>query len=369
MYIDLRKAFDCVDHVKLIQKCEGYGIKGKVLQFIRAFLTNRWQRVKVGSSFSTWTRVTSGVPQGSVLGPLLFLIYINDMPDILQACRIKLYADDAKIYCAKLRQNPNAQGMQRDITSLQLWCDQWQMQINGSKCSLLQVGWNRPNQTQYLLSGTFPPVETCQDLGVLISGPLTFAKQCSSVTVNASRRVGLIYRAFSSRDVNFMCGMYVTYIRSILEYNCEIQSPLYIQDIDRIESIQRKFTKRINGLFHRTYKQRQIFCGFESLELRRIKRDVILVYKIVHNIVDLRFDDYFAYAPNVGTRGNSLKLYPFFAGRNVAFNFFGNRVVNYWNSLPDYVVTAASLNIFKNRLDEKVHLLHRFLRGRAFKNL
>ena len=83
----------------------------------------------------------------------------------------------------------------------------------------------------------------------------------------------------------------------------------------------------------------------------------------MHKIVDLRFDDYFAYAPNVGTRGNNLKLYPFFAGRNVAFNFFGNRVVNYWNSLPDYVDTAASLNIFKNSLDEKVHLLHRFLRG------
>ena len=106
-----------------------------------------------------------------------------------------------------------------------------------------------------------------------------------------------------------MRGMYVTYVRPLLEYNCEVWSPLYLQDIDRIESVQRKFTKRIRKI---------------------------------------RFDDFFLYiyAPVVGTRGNSLKLYPCFASRNVAYNFFGNRVVNFWNSLPDYVVTAP-FNLFK----------------------
>ena len=190
----------------------------------------------------------------------------------------------------------------------------------------------------------------------------------SFVCANASRRVGLIYRAFGSRNLEFMIGMFTTYIRPLLEYNTEIWSPCYLQDIDRIESIQRRFTKRIKGLFNKSYLERLVICGLDSLELRRIITDVVLVYKIMHNLVNLSFDDYFKFAPVVGTRGNSRKLYPAFARRNIVYNFFSNRVVNYWNVLPNYVVEAPSLNIFKKRLKEKQNLLHCFVRGHAIRN-
>ena len=370
MHIDQRKAFDSVDHKKLLLKCDRYGIKGKYHRFVRAFLSDRWQRVKVGSGYSEWARVTSGVPQGSVLGPLLFLIYINDMGDVLSSSEIKMYADDAKIFKCRKRGETTAVGLQRDLTSVQLWCNQWQMKMNASKCSLLQIGWNNQVKSQYLLGDAHASVVNCvQDLGILISGKLTFSEHCMSITSNASKRVGLNYRAFSSRDKDFMVGMFVTYIRPLLEHNSEIWSPLYIQDIDRIEGIQRKFTKRIKGLFHKSYNERLRICNLEWLELRRIKTDVTFVYKMIHSLVALHFDEYFKYAPVVGTRGNGMKLYPCFARRNVTFNFFCNRVINVWNALPNYVVSAPSLEVFKCRRDENVNLLHRFLRGRAPRNL
>ena len=369
MYIDLRKAFDSVDHKKLIQKCEAYGIRGKSIAFIKAFLTNRWQRVKVGDVFSQWSRVTSGVPQGSVLGPLLFLIYINDMPDVISSCEIKLYADDAKIFRSRESTMSRAVGLQHDLTSLQIWCEEWQMQINGSKCSLLQIGWNRNVVTQYTVGGVVAPNETSvKDLGVSVSGRLNFSEHCGRISSKASQRVGLTYRAFSSRDTPFMIGMFKTYVRPILEYNCEVWSPVKLEDIDRLERVQRSFTKRIKGLFNKTYSERLLLCGIESLEFRRIKRDVVLVYKIINGLIDLLFIDYFDYAPDVGTRGNSLKLYARHARTNITLNFFGNRVVNFWNVLPNYVVLAPSLNVFKKRLDEKADVLRQFLRGRAFRN-
>ena len=171
-----------------------------------------------------------------------------------------------------------------------------------------------------------------------------------------------------SRNVTWMIGMYTTYIRPMLEYNTEIWSPVYLRDIDKVESIQRNFTKRIKGLHEKSYLERLVFCNLESLELRRIKTDVLLVFKIKNRLVDLCFDDFFSYAPNVGTRGNSLKLYPSVARKVVTYNYFSNRVVNYWNALPDCVVTAPSLTVFKKRLTENQVCLYGFLKGRAFRN-
>ena len=347
VYIDLRKAFDSVDHEKLLQKCAAYGIGGKLLAVIRAFLSNRWQRVKVGDTFSDWSRVTSGVPQGSVLGPLLFLIYINDLPGVIKASQIQLYADDAKIFLARDRLAPTAAGLQRDLTSLQLWCREWQMAINAGKCSVLQIALRGVIPARYTLGDEVVPIETVvKDLGVLVSGRLTFSDHCYAIAGRASARIGLICRAFRSRDMKFMIGMYVTFVRPILEYNCEIWNPLYLGDLDKIEKVQRRFTKRIKGLFHFYYEERLEICNLESLELRRIKRDLVLTYKIINSLIDLRFADYFKFAPDVGRNmrnNNARKLYPCHARVDATVNYFANRVVNVWNALP---IDVTSMYLF-----------------------
>ena len=137
-----------------------------------------------------------------------------------------------------------------------------------------------------------------------------------------------------------------------------------MKNIVLVENVQRKFTKRITGLYYLSYAERLRICDLESLELRRIKKDLVFVFKIIKNLVDLNFHDFFTFAPQVGTRGNSLKLYPKFARKNAVYNSFCYRVINAWNYLPDSM-SSFSLVIFKKRLDSFSNDLKTFLKGRA----
>jgi hypothetical protein len=172
VYIDFQKAFDSVVHSKLLRKCEAYGFDGDLLRYLGNFLRGRRQRVKIEGVVSSWKPVLSGVPQGSVLGPLLFLIFINDMPDVFGSCICKLYADDSKLFKSFSKDLAAAPGLQRDLTSLQLWCDAWQLNINVAKCALIKMGLRRRQDVGgiYSLSGIpIPLAPTVKDLGVFIS--------------------------------------------------------------------------------------------------------------------------------------------------------------------------------------------------------
>jgi hypothetical protein len=338
-----------------------------LLKFLRNFLTNAFQRVKIDGSFSEWRSVSSGVPQGSVLGPLLFLIYINDMPEIFGSCRCKLYADDSKLFKALRKDSARAPGLQRDLTSLQIWCDLWQLTVNVRKCAVLKLGLRRPDSVEsYRFSGVEIPVVTVvKDLGVYLSCNFSFSYHCNTICNKASSRVGIIHRAFECRSLVFMRKMYMSYVRPILEYASEVWSPLNLEDIDKIERIQRRYTKRIFGLSNLSYAERLELCDLEPLELRRLHADLKMTYKIVRGLVDLSFHDFFSYAPFSSNRGNSLKLYPKQANSNTVLNCFNYRVIHIWNSLPDEVVTAVSLTSFSTKLKDTNSILRRFLRGRA----
>ena len=128
IHLDFCKAFDKVPHKRLLKKIEGYGIKGQILKWIEAFLSNRKQRVMINGSFSEWRPVTSGIPQGSVLGPILFIIYISDLPEVIK-CYIKLYADDAKAYSV-VNYQPQKVEVQYDVRKSEIWSIDWQMFYN-----------------------------------------------------------------------------------------------------------------------------------------------------------------------------------------------------------------------------------------------
>ena len=137
IFLDFSKAFDVVPHEELILKLESYGIEGNLLRWISAFLRDRRQRVVLGDSISDWMPVTSGVPQGSVLGPTLFLIFINDMPEVIQSL-VKLFADDSKLLSVVKSQQDKLL-LQEDLDRLLNWTITWKMQFNQKKCKVMRI--------------------------------------------------------------------------------------------------------------------------------------------------------------------------------------------------------------------------------------
>ena len=137
IYLDFSKAFDRVPHAHLISKLSSYGINGLLLKWIKDFLDNRRQRVCVRGSHSNWSSVTSGVPQGSVLGPILFIIYVNDLPEVVTS-NLWMFADDSKIY-RTITSDEDINRLQEDLHNISIWCSKWLMTLNLDKCKCMSV--------------------------------------------------------------------------------------------------------------------------------------------------------------------------------------------------------------------------------------
>ncbi len=350
-YMDIAKAFDTVSHKKLLEKLEFYGISGRLLGWLKAWLSGRKQRVRIDDSYSSSADVGSGVPQGSVLGPLLFLIYINDLPKAVSHCKLKLFADDCKIYLC-VQTVAQKEFFQSDLAAIKEWCDANQLSLAIIKCSILHLGPRANPRYTYVLGGSELPATNCvRDLGVLISPDLRFTEHCNNVAHSAAVKTNLVFNSFCNRSPSFLLQLYKTFVRSRLEYATPVWSPGTLQNIETVESVQRKFTRRLPGMGALTYPQRLIVANLESLELRRIHYDLILVYKIVHQKIALNFDDYFKLAKSTVTRGHTYKLEVPRCKTNISKFFFANRVVPVWNSLSAETVASRTIRTFKVRLN------------------
>ena len=172
IYTDFSKAFDSVAHQRLLCKLEHLGIRGDVLNWVRSFLSGRTQRVKVDDFFSKWVNVTSGIPQGSVLGPLLFVVFINDLPDELKYSICKMFADDCKIYRRLNQENVNK--LQVDLTNLERWSKKWQLPFNPSECKVMYFGKKNPKNYFVLYDRVLDTVTQEKDLGFIVDDQLKF---------------------------------------------------------------------------------------------------------------------------------------------------------------------------------------------------
>jgi hypothetical protein len=277
VYLDFKKAFDSVCHSKLLIKLESYGIGGSLLKFVSAFLHGRTQRVVINNASSDYSPVLSGVPQGSVTGPLWFILYINDLPDLFLGCpdiSTKIFADDVKISCA-VSQNINVQSNLCHALSLVCdWATEWQLNLSAEKSAVLHMG-NRNPSRDYNLNDSIVPLQsvTCmRDLGILVRSDLSVRDHCVKVASQALQKVGIIFRSFVSCDVSLLVRAYTTYARPILECSTVVWSPHRLSDISRIERVQRQFTLRCFlrcGLGHPSYERRCELLGLQSLENRR----------------------------------------------------------------------------------------------------
>ena len=350
VYIDFAKAFDSVVHSKLICKLQSYGIKGDLILWIRAFLANRKQRVVVGNQTSAYRPVISGTPQGSILGPILFVLYVNDLPEVVHnSITCKLYADDLKLYT----NSANNGMLSNTLENVWMWSVKWQLSIAAHKCFLLHMGHNNP-QIQYFLDNVPLPVQSdCRDLGITVCSDMNFSKYCKEQTTKAFRVTNIIFRCFHTNDKKALVTAFKSYVRPLLEYCTQVWSPHLLTDIDRIERVQRYFTRRLFarcGHVYTNYLQRLNVLNLEPLEVRRIRFDLKMTYNICHNLVGLSFNDFFDYVSRSGLRGHNYKLYYAFSRTNNCKFSFANRVVPIWNSLGVQIVESLNFNIFCAKL-------------------
>ena len=177
LYLDLQKAFDSVSHQRLILKLERLGITGNLLRWIKNFLSERKQRVVLNGISSDWTDVISGVPQGSVLGPILFILYVNDLPDKVKSY-CKIFADDTKLY-KEINNLKDYEDLQDDIYELCRWTTKWLLFFNANKCKVLHIGNNNPRFDYEMTDKNYNKVNIKvvdheKDLGVIFQENLKF---------------------------------------------------------------------------------------------------------------------------------------------------------------------------------------------------
>lgn len=354
IYTDFSKAFDTVVHDKLLLKLKEYGFNKHLINWIKHFLLNRKQRVKIKGSYSEWEQVLSGVPQGSVLGPLLFILFIDDIVQAFNSF-VYLYADDMKLF-GVIRSSDDVLRLQGDLDGLWDWVSRWSLRLNVSKCGAMSFGRMIVHGSAYYIGeGTDRQMLTKlskeRDLGVIIDEDLSFDIHISEMVKRANQMLGIIKRNFKGLDRNSLLAIYKSMVRSKLEYAHSVWNPHKQKHIKMIERVQRRATKLMPGLRDLSYTERLKCLKLPTLAFRRIRGDMIEVYKIMHGVYDERACPGLQRSGYCKTRGHDYKLFKVFANKTVRQHFFTHRVVNVWNSLPEELVHAQSLNGFKNRLD------------------
>ena len=356
IYLDCQKAFDSVPHGHLLCKLRGVGIEGQVLEWIRGFLRNREQRVSIRGCHSGWRSVWSGVPQGSVLGPVLFLVYINDLLDGLQSSG-KLFADDAKIY-RSIRSQSDQVILQEDLDKLHEWSEKWLLNFNESKCKVMHFGAKNPNYDYRMGNTTLATSTMEKDLGILITPNLKPSDQVSRAASAANSMLGRIRRTFTCLDEEMFVPLYKTLVRPRIEYAVQAWNPYLQKDVTKLKKVQRRATKLIPALADLPYEDRLKRLELTTLQERRVRGDLIEVFKILKGFdavnAGVKFLELDTGPLRDRTRGHSMKLTKPRHRTHKRTKFFSSRVVELWNSLPERVITSASINTFKRRYDRHI---------------
>ena len=348
VYLDFSKAFDKVPHQRLLHQLWHHGIRGQVFFWIKAWLANRMQRVILNGSKSDWRSVESGVPQGSVLGPLLFIIFVNHIQLGLK-CRVWKFADDIKLV-GRSGDEEQENFVQGDLDALVNWANTWQMSFNYDKCKVMHLGNSNREGSAYQMDGrVLENIGDEKDLGVIISRDMKVEKQCKAARGKALKMLGCINRNVNYKSKEVVKKLYLAYVRPHLEYCVQAWRPHFQKDIESLERVQRRATKMINGFQAMEYGERLKALNLFSLKYRRLRGDMIEVFKILNEIDKVDLNGELDVRPR--TRGN---LYNLRKSRCMTRNrlvSFSQRVVNHWNVLPNDVVASPSLSCFKNRLD------------------
>lgn len=352
--MDFSKAFDTVPYHRLLHKLSHYGINGKTNTWISSFLQDRHQRVVVGGEHSKWVKVKSGVPQGTVLGPLLFLLYINDLPDNISS-RVRLFADDCVLYLI-ITSDHDAARLQDDLNKLAAWEQKWQMKFNLQKCFVLRITNSKsPIINQYTLGGTVLQETTSHSyLGVEISQDLKWDKHISKITTSANKINGFIRRNLKSCTRDTKSSAYTTLVRPIIEYSSSVWDPHTNEHIHELGKIQRRAARSTCNDYRRTTSATELIrgLGWDLLSTRRKISRVSVLHKAIGGHLALPVSDYLRPTTRT-TRRSSPNSYIQPQTRLNGFkNSFVPRTIKDWNSLPANIQSTEDNIHFKQLATE-----------------
>ena len=349
--LDFSKAFDKVNQSKLLWKLHQYGIRGHVLDWVRAFLGSRSQRVVIDGEESESIPVTSGVPQDSVLGPILFLIYINDLPN--EVCsQVRLFADDTALYLT-LESEDDSSTLQKDLNILSAWETRWDMGFNPSKCQVVHVtGSKKPVKTDYILHGqVLESVTSARYLGVDISSSLSWNPHVDRITGNANRTLGFVRRNIKTKMSKVRETAYNTLVRPQLKYASAVWDPHTKVRTSQLEQVQRRAARWTASNYDWQASATQIVqdLGWRTLEQRR------LFYKVIHGLVAVPLLDYIQYSSRISRYCHSMTFRQVSTSRDYYnYSFFPLAIVQ-WNALPQSIACLQSLEALKAAVSKLQH--------------
>ncbi|CAH8875965.1 unnamed protein product [Trichobilharzia szidati] len=357
MYFDISKAFDRVDHLLLINKLNSLGIRDPLLGWIESFLNNRSQVVRLGSVNSKPSPVTSGVVQGSVLGALLFTLYVNDICSCFSLGKPFIFADDLKVAytfnCDDLGYFQKA--VQEELDRVTAWSSTWNLKFNLKKCGWICFGAPSINIKLVLESLDLPELQSVVDLGLRYSSDLTFSEQVATQTRKSRMLLGCILRNFHNYEAKLL--LYKTCVRPLLEYCPFILSSTRVSDKLKIESVQRYFTSKLLGFdCEKDYTSRCITLGIDPLWVRRLSINLTLFFKVLHKI---SFSDskeiQFSPEGSYNLRNQTCTVSRKNCKTALRTNFFIVMYSKIWNSLPLEIRTCDSIITFKRLLYKLLH--------------
>jgi len=341
--LDFSKAFDKVGHNNLLQKLKHYGIRGKTLNVIASFLSERTQRVVLEGVQSYEGKVISGVPQGSVLGPALFLFYINDIATEINSS-IRLFADDTIMYLAVTSTN-DAEKLQSDLTRLETWETQWEMEFHPNKCQVITFTRKRdPLKFNYTLHGiSLEHVTVAKYLGVTFTSDLRWNAHISSIAGKASSTLGFLRRNLQLKNKKLKETAYFSLVRPKLEYAAPVWDPYTQNCISRLEKVQRTAARYVTNTWDRRASVTALLqqLKWKSLETRRKNQRLITFYKMHNHVAALNLNFRHIRPISTSTRNahSCQYLQPTCNTDYSKFSFYP-RTTKEWNMLPDDLVTS-----------------------------